>query len=150
VSATYTCPRHGEYVAPTGPPPFPACPSCQPSAEDHDALALHHGVRLLDAEAERLLRIGYATRGSRADGSLELTALGAMAAERAEFSPALPAEMTSKARSEEAITLLERMRDAETDPGGKGFTMGMLDRMRAGEPVDARYLRQLRRAVAKL
>jgi hypothetical protein len=73
-----------------------------------------------------------------------------MAAERAEFSPALPAEMTSKARSEEAITLLERMRDAETDPGGKGFTMGMLDRMRAGEPVDARYLRQLRRAVAKL
>lgn len=59
-------------------------------------------------------------------------------------------ERTLTAEQTEALQLLEQMKDRETDPGAKGYTEGMQQRVRNGMNVDQRYLDQLKRGLAEM
>jgi hypothetical protein len=55
---------------------------------------------------------------------------------------------TPPARREEAIRLLRTLAERETDLGAKGYAEGAAESIEAGGPVNASYVKGLRRAVA--
>jgi hypothetical protein len=55
---------------------------------------------------------------------------------------------TSTARRREAVKLLRTLAERETEPGAKGYSLGMAERIEEGDPVTEAYLERLRRAVA--
>lgn len=57
---------------------------------------------------------------------------------------------TPPARRNEAVRLLRRLAEHETDPGGKGYAEGAAESIEQGGPVTASYVDGLRRAVAEI
>jgi hypothetical protein len=52
-------------------------------------------------------------------------------------------------RAEEVLGLLSESIDYEDDKGAIGYTMGVMDRIKAGEPVSVSYLERMRASVAR-
>jgi len=55
---------------------------------------------------------------------------------------------TSTTRRREAVKLLRTLAERETEPGAKGYSLGMAERIEEGDTVTKAYLERLRRAVA--